>query len=62
MKLTHSNSKKAIILNGTSYVPYEVCELPNNFGFHDKEPIVNMRSKEAITGWFNYKGLTYVRE
>ena len=62
MKLTHSNSKKAIILNGTSYVTYEVCYLPNNFGFHDKEPVVSMRSKEAITEWFNYKGLTYVRE
>jgi len=62
MKLTHSNSKKKIILNGTVYVPYEVCELPKNFGFHDKEPVVSMRSKEAITEWFNYKGLTYVRE
>jgi len=62
MKLTHSNSKKAIILNGTSYVPYEVCELPNNFGFHDKEPVVSMRSKEAITEWFNYKVLTYVKQ
>ena len=62
MKLTHSNSKKAIILNGASYVPYEVCNLPNYFGFHDKEPVVNMRSKEAITEWFNYKGLTYVAQ
>ena len=62
MKLTHSNSKKAIIINGTSYIPYEVGEIPNNFGFHDKEPVVGMREKDAITEWFNYKGLTYVRE
>ena len=55
MKLTHSNSRKSIILNGTTYKAYNICELPNNFGFHDKEPIVNMRSKEAITEWFNYK-------
>ena len=62
MKLTHSNSKKAIILNGTTYIPYEVHELPKNFGFHDKEPIAGMREKDAITEWFNYKGLTYVAE
>ena len=60
MKLTHSNSKKAIILNGTTYVPNEVCDLPNNFGFHDKEPIAGLREKDAVTEWFNYKGLTYV--
>ena len=62
MKLTHSNSKKAIIINGTSYIPYEVCDLPKNFGFHDKEPVIGLREKEAITEWFNYKGLTYVKE
>ena len=62
MKLTHSNSKKVIILNGVRYIPYEVCELPKNFGFHDREPVIGMRSKAAITKWFNYKGLTYVAE
>ena len=62
MKLTHSNSKKAIIINGTSYIPYEVCNLPNNFGFHDKEPVIGLREKEAVTKWFNSKGLTYVKE
>ena len=60
MKLTHSNSKKAIILNGTTYVPYEVCDLPNNFGFHDKELVAGLREKDAVTEWFNYKGLTYI--
>ena len=62
MKLTYSNSKKKIILNGTTYTPYEVCDLPKNFGFHDKEPIAGMREKVAITEWFNYKGLVYVAE
>ena len=62
MKLNYANSKKKIILNGTIYVPYEVCELPKNFGFHDKEPAIELRSREAITKWFNYKGLTYVAE
>ena len=62
MKLTHSNSKKTIVLKGTTYKAYEICDLPNNFGFHDKEPVASMRSKEAITEWFNYKGLTYVKQ
>ena len=62
MKLTYSNSKKSIVLNGTTYKAYQVCDLPNNFGFHDKEPLVNSRDKEAITEWFNYKGLTYIAQ
>jgi hypothetical protein len=36
--------------------------LPKNFGFHDAEPVAGVREKEAITEWFNYKGLTYVAE
>ena len=62
MKLTYNNSKKSITLNGTTYKAYQVCDLPNNFGFHDKEPLVNLRDKEAITEWFNYKGLTYIAQ
>ena len=62
MKLTYNNSKKSIIRNGTTYKAYQVCDLPNNFGFHDKEPVVNLRDKEAITEWFNYKGLTYIAQ
>lgn len=62
MKLNYSNSKKTIILRGVTYTPYSVCELPKNFGFHDKEPVIALRSREAITKWFNYKGLTYVAE
>lgn len=62
MKLTHSNSKKSIIIDGTTFRAYTVCELPNNFGFHDKEPVVHMRTKEAITEWFNYKGLIFIAQ
>ena len=62
MKLNYSNSKKTIILRGVTYTPYNVCELPKNFGFHDKEPVIALRSREAITKWFNYKGFTYVQE
>ena len=62
MKLTHSNSKKKIIINGTSYIPYELHELPNNFGFHDREPVAALREKDAVKEWFNYAGLTYIAE
>jgi hypothetical protein len=62
MKLTYNNSKKSIVLEGRTYKAYNVCDLPNNFGFHDKEPIVGLREKEAITEWFNYKGLVYVAQ
>ena len=62
MKLTYNNSKKSIILDGTTYRAYQVCELPNDFGFHEKEPVVSLREKEAITEWFNYKGLTYIAQ
>jgi len=62
MKLTHSNSKKKIIINGTSYIPYELHELPKNFGFHDREPVATLREKDAVTEWFNYAGLTYIAE
>ena len=62
MKLTYNNSRKPIILDGTTYRAYNICNLPNNFGFHDKEPVVSLREKEAITEWFNYKGLTYIAQ
>ena len=62
MKLKYNNTKNHIILNNTIYKAYTICDLPNNFGFHDREPIVSMRSKEAITEWFNYKGLTYISQ
>ena len=62
MKLKYNNSKKSIILNGTTYKAYSVCDLPNNFGFHDKEPIVHLRTKDAVTEWFNYAGLTYIAQ
>ena len=62
MKLTHSNSRKSIIIDGTTFRAYTVCALPNNFGFHDKEPIPHLRTKDAITEWFNYKGLIFIAQ
>jgi len=62
MKLTTSNSNKSITLNGVTYKAYNVCDLPNNFGFHDKEPVLHLREKEAVTEWFNHAGLTYIAQ
>ena len=49
---------KNIKLNGVAYRPYTVGELPNSFGFiYNKE-----NDQEGIYQWFNYKGLTYVKD
>ena len=49
---------KDIKLNGVAYRPYTVGELPNSFGFiYNKE-----NDQEGIYQWFNYKGLTYVKD
>lgn len=49
---------KNIKLNGVSYRPYTVGELPNSFGFIYNEE----NDQEGIRKWFNYKGLTYVKD
>ena len=45
MKFNNKNNK--IVLNGTTYLPHTICDLPNNFGFHDKEPIPHLRTKDS---------------
>ena len=48
--------KEEIKLNGLTYKPYTICNIPTNFGF-----IYNAETdKEGISQWFNYKGLTYI--
>ena len=49
-----STGKQKIKLNGITYKPYTVCELPANFG------CIEFNEKEGICEWFNYKGLTYI--
>tara|TARA_R110002167_G_scaffold95560_1_gene254301 strand:+ start:313 stop:513 length:201 start_codon:yes stop_codon:yes gene_type:complete len=41
----------------TKWRAYTVAELPKNFGCLEYETDV-----EGISEWFNYKGLTYVRD
>ena len=49
---------KNIKLNGVGYRPYKVGELPNSFGFIYNEE----NDQDGIRKWFNYKGLTYVKD
>lgn len=47
-----------ILLNGVAYRPYRVGELPNSFGFLSSGD----GEQEGISKWFNYKGLTYLKD
>lgn len=47
-----------IKINDTTFKPYEVGSLPPSFAFIYNEDDENF----GITKWFNYKGLTYIKE
>ena len=47
-----------IKVNGIKYRAYRVGELPNSFGYiYDESSESN-----GVSKWFNYKGLTYLKE
>jgi hypothetical protein len=53
LQVTHAEGHKAI-----KYKGYEVGYLPSLFGFiYDSN-----EERDGISSWFNYKGLTYLRE
>jgi hypothetical protein len=48
---------KQLLLNNQKWIAYDICSIPNNFGFiYDADT-----DKEGISEWFNHKGLTWVR-
>ena len=49
-----STGKQKIQLNGITYKPYSICDIPANFG------CLEFNNKEGVSHWFNYKGLTYI--
>ena len=50
--------KQDIKVNDVKYRAYKVGELPNSFGYiYD-----DIKDNDGITKWFNYKGLTYLKE
>jgi len=50
LKANITTGLQKIQLNGITYKPYTICNLPPKFG------------TDEITTWFNYKGLTYIME
>jgi|TARA_R110000803_G_scaffold130803_1_gene198094 hypothetical protein len=60
MKTIKILQEQKIKLNGTLYKPYTVGELPPSFGY--KNIIYGQGESVGMNKWFNYKGLTYVRE
>jgi|TARA_R100001129_G_scaffold91550_1_gene62446 hypothetical protein len=50
LKANITTGLQKIQLNGLTYKPYTICNLPPKFG------------TDEITTWFNYKGLTYIIE
>ena len=50
LKANMTTGLQKIQLNGLTYKPYTICNLPPRFG------------TDEITTWFNYKGLTYIME
>ena len=50
LKANVTTGLQKIQLNGLTYKPYTICNLPPKFG------------TDEITTWFNYKGLTYIIE
>jgi|TARA_R110000744_G_scaffold244772_1_gene361578 hypothetical protein len=45
-----------IQLNGVTYNPYTICNLPANFG------CLEFNEKEGVSEWFNYAGYTYIAQ
>jgi hypothetical protein len=43
-----------IQLDGVTYRPYCISDLPNNFG------CISFGESEGISEWFGYKGFTYL--
>ncbi len=56
MNIIKLTSKKTLKLNNVRYKAYFVGDLPPSFGFKYND------KKQGIYQWFNYKGLTWVRD
>jgi hypothetical protein len=54
-KILKKLQEKKLKLDGLTYKPYTVGNLPPSFGFKAED------DKEGTYRWFNYKGLTYIK-
>ena len=58
-------SEKRIRLNGKVYKPYLIGDLPPSFGTRYKINFNGDGTEDVLDGiyeWFNFKGLTYIKE
>ena len=53
-------TNKTVKIGSDIYKPYLVGNLPPSFGF--KYNVADGDIKEGISEWFNYKGLTYIKQ
>jgi len=56
---------KRIKLNNVTYKPYLVGDLPPSFGQRYKIQFNSDGTEDVLDGihkWFNFKGLTYIKE
>lgn len=60
MQTIKFKNDKSIKIGDNIYKPYLVGNLPPSFGFKHKDD--NGDIKEGISEWFNYKGLTYIKQ
>jgi hypothetical protein len=57
LKPSMTTGRQKIKLNGVTYKPYTICQLADTkFGQVDEDGF------SYIADWFNYKGLTYIKE
>jgi hypothetical protein len=57
-KIKTNRVNQNIKVNDIKYRAYKVGELPNSFGYIYDE----INESDGIKSWFNWKGLTYIRE
>ena len=60
MNIIRHLKEDKIELNGVTYKPYTICNLPPSFGVYEEDEDGNKYA--LISEWFNYKGYTYIAE
>ena len=55
------NGLNKIKLDGVTYKPYTICNIPEKFGYNKME-YGDEDVDFGISEWFNYKGLTYIKQ
>ena len=61
MKKIKFLKQNKIKLDGVTYKPYTICNIPEKFGYNKME-YGDEDVDFGISEWFNYKGLTYIKQ